>query len=147
MQYWEQLTRLANKAHSNHAFSDSVELNRQALAFATEHFDEDFRQDAESAVAASIVSYLNMAESYTSLGDYLSANTQYERAVHFLQTALSRVDVSAEQRDLLSRTATHVRFEWELFSQSHGTALSIQSKSLVQALSNAVAQPRSMVRH
>lgn len=147
MQDWERLTRQANKAYSNHAFSEAVDLNRQALMQAERSFDEDFYRDAESAVAAAAVSFLNIADSYTALGDFMSANTQYENAVSFLQTIIVRPDMSDEQRNLIMRTATHIRFEWELFTQSHSKHVSAQSKALMQALSNAVSVPKNAVRH
>lgn len=147
MQDWERLTRQANKAYSNHAFSEAVDLNRQALMQAERSFDEDFYRDAESAVAAAAVSFLNIAESYTALGDYISANTQYENAVNFLQTIIVRPDMNDEQRNLIMRTATHIRFEWELFTQSYNKNVSAQSKALMQSLSHAVSMPTALVRH
>ncbi|WP_111638273.1 tetratricopeptide repeat protein [Marinomonas shanghaiensis] len=147
MQDWERLTRQANKAYSNHAFSEAVDLNQQALRQAERSFDEDFYRDAESAVAAAAVSFLNIAESYTALGDYISANTQYENAVNFLQAIIVRPDMNDEQRNLIMRTATHIRFEWELFSQSYNKNVSAQSKALMQALSHAVSMPTALVRH
>jgi tetratricopeptide (TPR) repeat protein len=147
MQDWERLTRQANKAYSNHAFSEAVDLNQQALKQAERSFDEDFYRDAESAVAAAAVSFLNIAESYTALGDYISANTQYENAVNFLQAIIVRPDMNDEQRNLIMRTATHIRFEWELFSQSYNKNVSAQSKALMQALSHAVSMPTALVRH
>jgi tetratricopeptide (TPR) repeat protein len=146
MQNWERLTRQANRAFSNHAFSDAVELNQQALTQAEMSFDDDFYRDAESAVAAA-VSFLNIAESYTALGDFVSANTQYENAVNFLQAIIVRPDLDGEQRGLIMRTATHIRFEWELFSQSYSKHVSTQSKVLMQALSNAVSSSDTMVHH
>jgi len=147
MQNWERLTRQANRAYSNHAFSDAVELNQQALAQAEMSFDDDFYCDAESAVAAAAVSFLNIAESYTALGDFISANTQYENAVNFLQAIIVRPDVDDEQRSLIMRTATHIRFEWELFTQSHNKHVSAQSKALMQALSHAVSSSKAMLHH
>ena len=147
MQNWERLTRQANRAYSNHVFSDAVELNQQALTQAEMSFDDDFYRDAESAVAAAAVSFLNIAESYTALGDFVSANTQYENAVNFLQAIIVRPDLDGEQRGLIMRTATHIRFEWELFSQSYSKHVSTQSKVLMQALSNAVSSSETMVHH
>jgi len=147
MQNWERLTRQANRAYSNHAFSDAVELNQQALTQAEASFDDDFYRDAESAVAAAAVSFLNIAESYTALGDFVSANTQYENAVNFLQAIIVRPDLDGEQRGLIMRTATHIRFEWELFSQSYSKHVSTQSKVLMQALSHAVTSSKTMVHH
>ncbi|QUX94980.1 hypothetical protein C0J08_05930 [Marinomonas sp. CT5] len=147
MQDWERLTRQANRAFSNHAYSDAVDLNQKALLEAERSFDEDFYLDAESAVAAAAVSFLNIAESYTALGDFVSANTQFEKAVNFLQAIIARPDMDDEQRSLVMRTATHIRFEWELFTQSYSRALSAQSRALIQTLSNAVSIPSSMVRH
>ncbi len=139
MQNWERLTRQANRAYSNHNFSDAVELNREALMQAEKTFDDDFYRDAESAVAAAAVSFLNIAESYTALGDFISANTQYENAVNFLQAIIVRPDMDEEQRSLIMRTATHIRFEWELFAQSHSKSVTTQSKVLMRALSHAVS--------
>ncbi|QUX91166.1 hypothetical protein CYL31_06945 [Marinomonas sp. A3A] len=147
MQDWERLTRQANRAYSNHAFTDAVDLNRQALMEAERSFDEDFYRDAESAVAAAAVSFLNIAESYTALGDFISANTQFECAVNFLQTIIARPDLDGEQRSLIMRTATHIRFEWELFTQSYSKEVAAQSRALMQSLSNAVSMPATMVRH
>ncbi|BFM51215.1 tetratricopeptide repeat protein [Marinomonas sp. THO17] len=147
MQNWERLTRQANKAYSNHDYSNAVELNQQALQQVECSFDDDFHQDAESAVAAAAVSFLNIAESYTALGDFLSANTQYENAVNFLQAVIVRPDVDEEQRGLIMRTATHIRFEWELFSQSHSKHVVAQSKALMRSISNAVTSQGVMVRH
>ena len=147
MQNWERLTRQANRAYSNHAFTDAVDLNRQALMQAEMSFDDDFHRDAESAVAAAAVSFLNIAESYTALGDFVSANTQYENAVNFLQTIITRTDVDDEQHSLIMRTATHIRFEWELFTQSHSKNITAQSKMLMQALSNAVSSSKSVLHH
>lgn len=147
MQNWERLTRQANKAYSNQDYSNAVELNQQALHQVEGSFDDDFHQDAESAVAAAAVSFLNIAESYTALGDFLSANTQYENAVNFLQAVIVRPDVDEEQRGLIMRTATHIRFEWELFSQSHSKHVMAQSKALMRSISSAVTSQGVMVRH
>ena len=147
MQNWERLTRQANRAYSNHAFADAVDLNRQALMEAERSFDEDFYRDAESAVAAAAVSFLNIAESYTALGDFVSANAQFENAVNFLQTIIARSDMDDEQRSLIIRTARHIRFEWELFTQSYSKEVSVQNRVLMQSLSNAVSIPTDMIRH
>ena len=139
MQNWERLTRQANRAYSNHDYSDAVEFNREALMQVEMTFDEHFHLDAESTVAAAAVSFLNIAESYTALGDYISANTQYESAVNFLQAVIVRPDLDQEQRSLIMRTATHIRFEWELFAQSHSKSVTAQSRVLMRSLSNAVS--------
>lgn len=147
MQNWERLTRQANKAHSNYAFSDAIELHREALYQAQHSFDDSFHLDAESSVAAIAVSFLNMAESYSSLGDYISANTQYENAVNFLQAIIARPDMGEEHRVLIMRTASHIRFEWDLFSKTHGNSVMSQKKSLLQALSQAVSSAKAVVQH
>ncbi|GAB3485039.1 tetratricopeptide repeat protein [Marinomonas epiphytica] len=147
MQYWERLTRQANRAYSSHAYMESVELNRLALSWLEASIKEDFGQDAESMVAAATVSYLNIAESYTALGDFISANSQYELAVNFLQSALQREGLADEHKALIARTASHIRFEWELFSKSHGKAFTSQSKALMQALTNAVSYSNTALSH
>lgn len=147
MQTWERLTRQANRAYSNQNYLDAVDLNRQALMQAECGFDEDFHRDAESAVAAAAVSFLNIAESYTALGDFISANTQFENAVNFLQKVIARPDMAEDQRDLIMRTATHIRFEWELFTTSYSKQVSAQSRALMVSLANAVSVPAAYACH
>ncbi|MGO3346212.1 MAG: tetratricopeptide repeat protein [Marinomonas sp.] len=147
MQSWERLTREANRAYFKHAFSDAVDLNRKALSQVEGDFDHGFYQDPETFVAATVVSYLNIAEAFTGLGDCVSANLQYENAVNFLQSILIRSDLEAEQRNLIMRTATHIRFEWDLFTQSHGANLKAQSKALMQAITHAVSYSKAVVHH
>ncbi|TDO98669.1 tetratricopeptide repeat protein [Marinomonas balearica] len=136
MQHWEKLTRKANIAFSNQAYLESVDLNLSALLTAQQEFDQRFDVDAESAVAANIVSYLNLAESYAAMGDLLTANGHYESALNFLNTIVIRPSINREQTDLIHRTLNHVRFEWDLFSQSHRNELSMQlSKKNVEKIS------------
>ncbi|ADZ92375.1 hypothetical protein [Marinomonas mediterranea] len=126
MQHWERLTRKANIAFTNQAYLESVDLNLSALATAQKEFDLQFGVDAESAVAANIVSYLNLAESYAAMGDLLTANSHYESAINFLSSIVIRPSINQEQTDLIHRTVNHVRFEWDLFSQSNRSELSMQ---------------------
>ncbi|MBR7888375.1 tetratricopeptide repeat protein [Marinomonas sp. A79] len=147
MQTWERLTRQANRAYSNQDYLEAADLNRQALMQVERSFDDDFYRDAESAVAAAAVSFLNIAESYTALGDFISANTQFENAVNFLQTVIARPDMADDQRDLIMRTATHIRFEWELFTTSYSKQVSAQSRALMLSLANAVSAPAASAYH
>lgn len=147
MQKWEKLTRQANNAFTNQKFSDAVQLNQEALALVIADFEQGFQQDPESFVAAAVVSHLNIAEAFTRMGDFLSANSQFECAVKFLDRILHRVDLLNEQREILLGTANHIRFEWELFSQSYGAALASQTKALVNMFTRAATQSQSVVRH
>ncbi|MBM6549608.1 tetratricopeptide repeat protein [Marinomonas ostreistagni] len=123
MIYWQHLTRQANEAHTRASFADAQELNQKALACAKATFEDDFKIDAESAVSAVIVSYLNLAEVAISMKEWRHANDYFERGVHFLQTVLVSSDILHEHRDLIERMATHIRFEWELFSTTYGHRL------------------------
>lgn len=123
MIYWQHLTRQANEAHTRALFLDAHELNQKALACAKATFEDDFKLDAESAVSAVIVSYLNLAEVSVSMKEWLQANDYFERGVHFLQTILVENDMLHEHRELIERMATHIRFEWDLFSSTYGHKL------------------------
>ncbi|MCZ2723718.1 tetratricopeptide repeat protein [Marinomonas sp. 15G1-11] len=147
MQSWEHLTRQANKAYSNNAFSEAVDLNLLALQQAERSFAEDFEEDPQSTLAAISVSFFNVAESYTALGDYISANRQYQQAVNFLQVVIVLPNLITEQRDQIMKTATHIRFEWDLFTQSYGRELSLQSKALMKSPSYSIKDARAVVHH
>ncbi len=144
---WECLTKEAINAYSNHAFDDAVNLNKQALSLLEVSFDDDFNRDAESTIAAATVSFLNLAESYTVLGEFVLANAQYENAIHFLQVAMTRSDVSDQQYGIIIRTLTRIRCEWQLFSQSHLSELPSQSHPLMETFSNVVSAPKKVIHH
>ncbi|MBJ7555615.1 tetratricopeptide repeat protein [Marinomonas spartinae] len=137
MRYWEKLTRQANQAYSNHAFLEAVDFNQQALDQILEGFEEDFCLDPESAVAAMAVSYLSIAESYTGLGDVVAANRQFEKAIDFLQDVIARPGLALEQRDLILQTMNHIRFEWELLTQSCGKEVVVKYPVSLRPLSHA----------
>ncbi|WP_417552118.1 tetratricopeptide repeat protein [Marinomonas fungiae] len=129
MIYWQHLTRQANEAHSQAAYSDALELARKALACAEATFENDFANDAESAVSAVIVSYLNLAEISISMKEWLVANAYFERGVHFLQSIIVAPNLQPEHRELIEKTASHIRFEWELFSQTYGSKLALAKRN------------------
>lgn len=129
MIYWQHLTRQANEAHTRAAYSDAQELGRKALACAEATFQDDFDIDAESAVSAVIVSYLNLAEISISMKEWLQANEYFERGVHFLQSIIITPNLQLEHRELIEQTASHIRFEWELFSQTYGNKLAVAKRS------------------
>lgn len=128
MIYWQHLTRQANAAHTRAAYSDAQELGCKALACAEATFKNDFENDAESAVSAVIVSYMNLAEFSISMKEWLQANEYFERGVQFLQSIIITPNLQSEHRDLIEQTASHIRFEWELFSQTYGNKLALAKR-------------------
>lgn len=144
---WECLTKAAVTAYSNRDFNNAVNLNKQALSLLEISFNDDFNFDAESTIAAAAVSFLNLAESYTVLGEFILANAQYENAISFLQVAMSRPDVSDQQYGIIIRTLTRIRCEWQLFSQSHLSELPAQSNLLMETFSNVVSAPKKVIHH
>lgn len=129
MIYWQHLTRQANDAHSRASLSDALELNHKALACAKATFDDGFKIDAESAVSAVIVSYLNLAEVSVSMKEWLQANDYFERGVQFLQSVIVEPSIQPEHRHLIEQMAHHIRFEWELFSQTYGKKLAAAKRT------------------
>jgi len=144
---WECLTKAAVTAYSNHDFNDAVNLNKQALSLLEVSFDDDFNFDVESTIAAATVSFLNLAESYTLLGDFVLANAQYENAVNFLQAAMTRLDLNEQQYGIIIRTLTRIRCEWQLFNQSHFSKLPAQNNVLMETFSNVVSAPKKAIHH
>lgn len=141
MVYWQHLIRQANEAHTRASFLDAFELNQKALACAKATFPKDFELDAESAVSAVIVSYLNLAEVATSMKEWQQANDHFEQGIHFLQTVLVRNDLTEEHRELVQRMATHIRFEWELFSSNYGHRLEqARRKQLAHGLKQSLIE-------
>ncbi|MEC8081032.1 MAG: tetratricopeptide repeat protein [Pseudomonadota bacterium] len=129
MIYWQHLTRQANEAHTREAYVDAQELGRKALACAEATFKDDFEVDAETAVSAVIVSYMNLAEVSVSMKEWLQANYYFERGVQFLQSIIVKPELPSEHRELIELTASHLRFEWELFTQTYGSKLAVAKRT------------------
>lgn len=129
MIYWQHLTRQANEAHTCANYADAQGLGKKALACAKSTFEEDFQCDAESAVSAVIVSYMNLAEVSISMEEWLQANDYFERGVHFLQKILVAPNILPEHRQLIDQVANHIRFEWELFTQTYGVKLAVAKRA------------------
>ncbi|MFD1384698.1 hypothetical protein ACFQ45_15125 [Rhodanobacter aciditrophus] len=121
MIYWQHLTRQANEAQSRAAFVDAHELNQKALACAKATFPSDFDNDAESAVSAVIVSYLNLAEVSVSMKEWSQADGYFSQGVSFLEQVINAPNLPSDDRTLIDRTASHIRFEWDLFKQTYGS--------------------------
>jgi len=119
MQNSENLTKKVNKTCLSQTFSDAIKLDQQALIIMKKSFDEDFYDNAQSAITAATISFLNIAESYAASGYFILANIQYKEAVRFLQTAIVSSNINDKQYSLIMRTITRIRCEWELFKQSH----------------------------
>lgn len=144
---WKYLTNEANKAYSNDAFFDAIELNQQALMQAEISFNYQFAHDPETAVAAMIVSTLNLADSYTAVRDFNATGIEYQKAINFLQTTIIRPDIDEQKKDLILRTANQVRLEWEGFNKRYKQSVSLQIRTLMNDISNAVYCPNIMVHH
>lgn len=123
MIYWQHLTRQANEAQSKASYVDAHELNQKALACAKATFQSDFDNDAESAVSAIIVSYLNLAEVSVCLKEWLQADNYFSQGVSFLETVINEPSLLNDDRALIDRTASHIRFEWDLFKQTYAAKL------------------------
>lgn len=119
MQNSENLTKKVNKTCLSQTFSDAIKLDQQALIIMKKSFDEDFYDNAQAAITAATISFLNIAESYAASGYFILANIQYKEAVRFLQTAIVSSNINDKQYSLIMRTITRIRCEWELFKQSH----------------------------
>ncbi|WP_435234995.1 hypothetical protein ACR30L_14695 [Psychromonas sp. PT13] len=147
IQNWKYLIQQANDAYQDNAYSEAISLNQQALEYAKEIFHDEFYRDPSSAVAASTISFLNLAESYTAVGDLLSANNQYKNAIHFLQMAVVHLALNDTHSDLIMRTAGKIQFEWSLFSKHHDVDIPIQSAELMRSVSLAITYAKNTVHH
>ncbi len=127
MFYWEQLTRDANRAHSNNNFLDSIELNQQALTLVS--MSHGFNKNITVIVEESMVNFLNIAESYIALGDYISANEQYENADAFIQSSLSTKGMKSDQWQLIMNIHNQLRNEWDKFKRSYKKAVIMQKNN------------------
>jgi len=136
MQNWENLTKKANKAYSNHDFSDALVLNQQALNILETSFHKHFKVDIESYISAAAVSFLNLAESYVALDNPLLANNQYENAINFLQAVLSHAEIESQHYCLVMHTVTRIRCEWEMFNEQQSKQSS-QNKQVFSTFTKA----------
>lgn len=111
---WKRLTLQGNQRFDEGEIDQSVDLYRQALALAMTGFSQWRR--ADDAVAAVVVSYLNLAEGQARRGDVQQAGATLCALHGGLQRARTRPDIAPELREsalrhLKSSFAAMLRFQ------------------------------------
>ncbi|MDQ8023682.1 MAG: hypothetical protein REI94_17720 [Moraxellaceae bacterium] len=117
-EHWKQTTRRGNAFFGNEAFELALQCYEQARDIVLLHFD-DWPQ-ADDAVAALVVSYLNLADTHACLGRPQVAATTLCAIHNSLAEAATDADLPSPLRSAAGR---HLRETWTAlvqFRQQHG---------------------------
>jgi hypothetical protein len=127
MKKWESTMREAKQAFNDNLFSIAIFLNKQALDLAHENFGEYVHEDAEKSVAAVMVSYFSLADSYIQIRDFQQVYKMYQSSFNFLQVLMSDTYKKTAVEAAAFHGMSHWRNEWSLFIKSHKDKLDMPS--------------------
>lgn len=147
---WENTIREAKEAFNNKIFSVAIFLNKQALDLANERFDENVKVDAEKSVAAVMVSYFSLIDSYVEIRDFKQAYNIYQQSFNFLKIITSTLYKSPNFELAACHAVSHLKNEWSLFYKNHQDELkSIPSScpNEFQSSLNTLMRSHSSVIH
>ena len=147
---WENTMREAKEAFNNKVFSVAIFLNKQALDLASERFDENVKIDAEKSVAAVMVSYFSLVDSYVEIRDFKQAYNIYQRSFDFLNILMSTTYKSSNLESAVSHAISHLKNEWGLFYKNHKDELKTMTTLLpneFQSSLNTLMSSHSSVIH
>lgn len=112
---WKRQITQANKCYGKQHFGEALALYGQALTAALAVFEKPSLRDANSAVSAVVVSYLNLCDAHLALSQTDRAAQQFEHAHGFLQElARNRLSESGIQAAVFG-AITQVYTEWRQF--------------------------------
>ncbi|XPF93980.1 hypothetical protein ACM9HF_18505 [Colwellia sp. RE-S-Sl-9] len=131
MKEWESIMREAKQAFNDKVFSVAIFLNKQALDVANDRFNEYVNEDAEKSVAAVMVSYFSLADSYIQIRDFQQAYSIYQQSFSFLQVITSDLYKNRELEVAASHGMSHLKNEWYLFIKHHENKLQTLTPSLI----------------
>ncbi|MGB2222025.1 hypothetical protein [Neptunomonas sp.] len=129
MKNWELLINQGRDAYSEERFNQALSINQNAIEIALNLFDNVFELEPERAVAAVVISYFNIADTYIALNSWSSAQQALEQASLFLQKQFSCLFLSEPQQVALLHAASHLRIEWASLIQKSSAATAATHQS------------------
>lgn len=149
MKEWESTMKEAKEAFNDKFFSIAIFLNKQALDLANELFDESVKIDAEKSVAAVMVSYFSLVDSYVEIRDFKQAYNIYQQSFSFLQST-STAYKSPNLESAACHAVSHLKNEWGLFYKNYKDELKTITSSYpneFQSNLNTLMSSHSSVVH
>ncbi|MEC5398027.1 hypothetical protein [Uliginosibacterium sp. H1] len=117
-EHWKQMTRKGNALFGDEAFEQALQCYEEARNIVLLHFD-DWPQ-ADDAVAALVVSYLNLADTQACLGRLDGAATTLCAIHNSLAEAAADPDLPAPLRTAAIRHLREAYAALVQFRQQHG---------------------------
>ena len=125
---WKRQITQANKCYTKQHFGEALALYGLALAAAKCVFEKQCLRDANAAVSAVVVSYINLSDAHLALAQTDSAARQFEHAHGFLcelaRTRLSEPGIQAAVFGGISQVFT----EWRQFMTERAEQCSLQHR-------------------
>lgn len=125
---WKHLMNTANTYYSEQAWQSALSLYQKALALLESAFDEHLVQHPGNAIAAVIVTHLNLADTWQVLQKSEQACLQFEQANQFLHQLLKQPQLSDETRMAAMRSISRLDMEWAGCIRLHSRVLPEQHK-------------------
>lgn len=118
-QTWQQTIKRCQTAYNNQDIDECILLNLEALTLVKPLFEEHFKYHAEVAMAAIMVTYINLASAFTAAENFRAANRALNEASRLIQTVCQSQYLSEAQQVAVLRAAHQLRVEWANSQNPH----------------------------
>ncbi len=121
MENWKKLICEANSEHSAKNFAAAIALYEKSLGCALEISDQ-IENDPNGHIAAILVTYFNLSETFENMGNVKKAGTQFEHAFKSIIRFL-RQGYSDQVNAAVIRAGRQLNLEWSSFIHKHSDEL------------------------
>ena len=140
LEQWKQLMTDANQEFSARTYATALVLYQQALEQLLKTFSEQVEQDARGAVAAVMVNYFNLADTFLAVKQPDQSCEQFEQAFLFLQALINSGSTTDELKDIALHACGRLEMEWACCIQQHSRGLVDEHKLRYRNVTLALQQ-------
>lgn len=115
MDEWKQLIAAGNYQYSAENYQSALAMYDKSLSCILSDFNKQLDLDPKVAIAAVLISYFNLADTYADQCDFRQAAEQFEQAYHFVLGLVANSFVTEEMSHALVKSVSRLDLEWTDF--------------------------------
>lgn len=124
MEDWKKLITAGNCHFTAENYVNALTKYHESLQCILKGFSMQLTSDPQGAIAAVLVSYFNLADTFVEQGNLDDASLQFESAYCFINRLSHGVYLDEEYASAMCRGFSQLQLEWSLYIQGHAKKLS-----------------------
>lgn len=115
MDEWKQLIAAGNYQYSAENYQSALAMYDKSLNCILKDFSQQLELDPHGAIAAVLISYFNLADTYADQSKFEQAAEQFEQAYRFVLGLVASTFVTEEISLALVKSVSRLDLEWTDF--------------------------------